>query len=302
MHVGYLGRGEKKMNCPSCNAPVSSDDKFCKNCGASINQKKESESKAFGYLCPICKTPNPNNVDYCVKCGHWMLDTITKAKPISKKEFEKLFSAGSSSKKVKVASWIILIIFIAFYIISSPEIKVILSLLLGIIGLISIIKPLAFLGIKSRRRGFGVLLLGVIVLFISATFLPSANKTISSQESINIEEYKAKSTLIFYEDLARQTEKYVGKKAKFTGQVIQVQEIYGNQIILRVNVTKGDYDIYKDTIWINYRYQEGESRVLENDIINVWGEIKGRKSYLTILGNKITIPELDGMVIELAGK
>jgi hypothetical protein len=273
MHVGYLGRGEKKMNCPSCNAPVSSDDKFCKNCGASINQKKESESKAFGYLCPICKTPNPNNVDYCVKCGHWMLDTITKAKPISKKEFEKLFSAGSSSKKVKVASWIILIIFIAFYIISSPEIKVILSLLLG-----------------------------VIVLFISATFLPSANKTISSQESINIEEYKAKSTLIFYEDLARQTEKYVGKKAKFTGQVIQVQEIYGNQIILRVNVTKGDYDIYKDTIWINYRYQEGESRVLENDIINVWGEIKGRKSYLTILGNKITIPELDGMVIELAGK
>lgn len=290
------------MNCPSCKTSVSSDDKFCKNCGASINQKKENESKAFGYLCPICQTPNPNNVDYCVKCGHWMLDTITKAKPISKKEFEKFFSAESSSKKVKVAPWIILIIFIGLYIISSPEIKVLLSLLLGIIGLVSIIKPLAFLGIRSRRRGFGVLLLGVIILFVSATLVPPSNTTVSNKAPINIEEYKAKSILISYEDLARQTEKYVGEKAKYTGQVIQVQEIYGNQITLRVNVTKGEYGIYKDTIWINYKYKEGENRVLENDIINVWGEIKGRKSYSAILGNKITIPELDGMVIEIAGK
>lgn len=290
------------MNCPSCKSSVSSDDKFCKNCGASISPKKEKESGVYGYLCPICQTPNPKTVDYCVKCGHWLLDTITKAKPISKNEFKKHFSGQEdNSKKGKIASWIILVILIGFYIFGSAEVKVILSILIGIAGLISIIKPLAFLGIKSRRRGLGIFLLGVVVLFVSATFLPPTNATITNQEPINVDEFKASSVVIPYEDLARQTEKYVGQKAKFNGQIIQVQEKFGNEIILRVNVTKGEYDIYKDTIWINYKYKEGESRVLENDIINVWGEIKGRKSYSTILGSKITIPELDGVVIEIIG-
>ncbi|MBS3947200.1 MAG: hypothetical protein KGZ57_02685 [Dethiobacter sp.] len=262
-----------------------------------------SESGAFGCVCPICQTPNHKTINYCVKCGHRLLNTIDKDKPMSKNEFKKYFSGQKgNSKKGRITSWSLLVFFIGFYILGSADVKIILSILIGIAGLLSIIKPLAFLGIGSRRKGLGTFLFGLVVLFVSAAFLPPANFTFTNQEPINIDEFKANSILIPYEDLARKTEKYVGKKTKFNGQVIQVKEIYDNEIVLRVNVTKGEYGIYRDTIWINYKYEEGESRILEDDIINVWGEIKGRKSYLTVLGAKITIPELDGVVIEIIGK
>ena len=76
----------------------------------------------------------------------------------------------------------------------------------------------------------------------------------------------------------------------------------GSQVVLRVNVTKGQYDIYKDTIWVNYSYKEGEKRILEKDVINLWGQVKGRKTYSAVLGTQITIPEIDSRFTEIVGK
>ncbi len=291
------------MKCPNCNSNVSSNDKFCKNCGNSTSINIEDESGVVAYLCPVCKTPNPKTVNYCVKCGHWLLDTKAEAKPITKNEFSKYFyGSDNKSKPKRIAYWFVLVFLIGSYIKGSADIKMILSILVGFAGLISILKPLNFLGIKSRPKGLGVLLFGILLLFISASFLPSTYSTITSEKPININEYKDNSVLIPYDDLARQTEQYVGKKVKYIGQVIQVQEEFGNKIFLRVNITKGNYNIYKDMIWINYMYKEKENRILENDIINVWGEVKGRKSYSTVLGNKVTLPEINGVVIEIVGK
>lgn len=132
------------MNCPNCNSKISATDKFCKNCGKEIILKKDS-SEIFGYQCPLCHTPNPITVNYCVKCGHWLLDTSYEAKPITKREYKKYFSnlESESSKSRKIINLLLLVISILIYFMGSPDVKMVLSFLIIILGIISIISSVA---------------------------------------------------------------------------------------------------------------------------------------------------------------
>jgi hypothetical protein len=81
----------------------------------------------FGYKCPACKGLNAKDAIYCNFCGHWMLDTVHEAIPITKKEYFQ-DSQASSSKVVsiksagrrradgnitKVSSWVAILVIIA---------------------------------------------------------------------------------------------------------------------------------------------------------------------------------------------
>jgi hypothetical protein len=74
----------------------------------------------------------------------------------------------------------------------------------------------------------------------------------------------------------------------YRGQVVQVSEAGDTRVVLRVNVTQGKYGSWDDTIWVNY---DGP-RVVEDDIVQVWGTVVGRRTYTAVLGNQITIPEI----------
>lgn len=152
----------------------------------------------------------------------------------------------------------------------------------------------------------GTLVISIVVLFISATYLPQSTQTLSNQAappavSLNTAEFKAQSVTISYNDLARQTENYLNKKVTFTGQVVQIEEASNSQIIMRVNATKDQYGVYTNTIWVNYSYKQGEKRFLENDIVNLWGAVKGRKTYTSALHIQVTIPEINASIIEISG-
>ena len=95
--------------------------------------------------------------------------------------------------------------------------------------------------------------------------------------------------------MARYTEKYVGTNITSRGQIIQIVE--SNNVVLRVNVTEGSYGIWSDTVWINYSFKPEEGHLLDNDIIQFWGTVKDRKSYTSILLNKISVPEIDASYI-----
>lgn len=67
--------------------------------------------RIIGYLCPICKTVNPKETKYCLNCGHWLLDTIHQAKPVTNFNYKKqnnIHSVGSW-KNALVAVVIIII-------------------------------------------------------------------------------------------------------------------------------------------------------------------------------------------------
>lgn len=266
-------------------------------------------SDILGYICPVCNTPNPSSVKYCVKCGHWLLDTTMEAKPLTKKEFKKYFYERKMSKQTKGFLVAGLLLLAAIYLLGSANAKMFISLLIILGGIISIIKPLSLIGISSRLRGLATIIIGIVVLFISAQYLPHTTPTITKQSlitpaaaSFNPAEFKAQCTAISYDDLARLTENYIGKKTTFTGMISSIQEISDTQIVMLIGVTKGQFGIYSNAIWVNYVYQKGQKRFLQNDIVDLWGTVEGRKTYTAVNGQQVTVPELDASIIEIAQK
>lgn len=111
-------------------------------------------------------------------------------------------------------------------------------------------------------------------------------------------DYKNKCKEYTYEDIARNPEETRGNDAKFRGEVIQVLED-GNSVEMRVNITKESYG-YSDTIYVSYdRKSENEDRILEDDIITIYGKLGGLETYTSILGADITLPQVFAEYIEI---
>jgi hypothetical protein len=123
---------------------------------------------------------------------------------------------------------------------------------------------------------------------------------VTTSNTEDLEQYKSGTIQIQYIDLARNPDIYKNKKVVFTGKVIHTIES-GNNIALLVNVTKDEFNVWDDTIFVKYQKANGESRILENDIITFWGTVKGLKTYKSVLGSQVTIPEVDAKYITIIG-
>ena len=103
--------------------------------------------------------------------------------------------------------------------------------------------------------------------------------------------YKAKCNTYSYNEIARNPDSYKGKYAKIYGKVIQVMQEKSNgkiEYTLRVG-TSGSY-YYDDVVLVYYEADSSESRILEDDMVTLYGELRGEYSYETVMGNEITIP------------
>lgn len=100
-------------------------------------------------------------------------------------------------------------------------------------------------------------------------------------------QYKAKCKTYSYEEIARDPDDYKGKKAKFSGTVLQALESDDSrQVDIRLAID-GDYD---QVIYVVYYKPEGSSRILEDDTITVYGELAGLYSYTSTMNKPITLP------------
>lgn len=124
-------------------------------------------------------------------------------------------------------------------------------------------------------------------------------ETTTKNPEISKEEFISQCQSITYNDIARNPDNYKGTKAVFTGEVVQVTEGWFNSVIMRVNVTKGSYEIWDDTVYVTYTYADGESKILEDDIITMYGTLKGSETYTTVLGASVTIPKFEAKYINL---
>ena len=101
-----------------------------------------------------------------------------------------------------------------------------------------------------------------------------------------------------YDDLFRNNEDYIGSHVYLQGEVEQVIDENEGDWALRVNVTQGEYGFWDDAAYLNY----SGTRVLEDDIVEFVGEVKGLKSYMAIFFNEVTIPEIDVVQLQLVTK
>ena len=138
----------------------------------------------------------------------------------------------------------------------------------------------------------------------------TACKTVLKEEVYELsgEEYEAayKDACEKYgfSEIARAPGQYKGKMAKFTGEVIQVQQemLLGKiYYVMRVNITKTGnyYTYYTDTIYVTYTADEDDPRILEDDIVTMYGELQGEKTYTTVMGASVTIPSFSAEYIDI---
>jgi len=104
------------------------------------------------------------------------------------------------------------------------------------------------------------------------------------------------ATEVAYDDLFRNNESYTGDIIYFRGKIIQVQQQLFGGYIWRVATERNEYfDYVGDILWVNY---EGH-RFLEGDIIDLCGKVKGLKTYSSIFGQQVTVPEIDALGVSL---
>jgi hypothetical protein len=118
-------------------------------------------------------------------------------------------------------------------------------------------------------------------------------------------DFKKECKTYTYKEIARNPSNYQGTRAKFEGQVVQVVE-NGDDLTMRVEITKKANQfadngyLYSDPIYVEYkRKNQKESRILEDDIIMMYGYLNGTKSYDTVLGANQTIPYFKAQYIDI---
>lgn len=119
--------------------------------------------------------------------------------------------------------------------------------------------------------------------------------TTTTQKTMSESEYKNSCKTISFKELSRNPDKYEGNKYKFTGEVIQSTQntLWGVTIYsLRINVTKTDYG-WTDTIYATVTVNSDEDRILEDDVITIWGECDGLYTYESVMGASISLPKID---------
>lgn len=161
---------------------------------------------------------------------------------------------------------------------------------------------------KKKKSGcLAWIVLIILIVLVLAVFVPAYNRykdksdlaESTSKQSTNRADYKT----IAYEDLARNPERYKGDLVKFTGEVLQVMESSGKTQIRLATKKQEYFDGYSgDVVFCEFLPSIVNGRVLEGDIITVYGESKGLQKYKAVLGNEITIPALTVSIIDAQKK
>ncbi len=113
--------------------------------------------------------------------------------------------------------------------------------------------------------------------------------------SMDIKDYKeACKTEQPLKDIDRYPKRYRGVKVRYQGQIMRLTEHAGEtEIVLDVSA---DSTCAEDSVFIWY---SGDTGALEDDMIEVWGEVRGSYAYTSVGGWKITLPLIKAAYIEI---
>ena len=105
-------------------------------------------------------------------------------------------------------------------------------------------------------------------------------------------QFKDSCQSISYDALARNPDKHKFENIKIYGQIIQVVEEDGSdEVIFRVATKDSGYgNYYDDVVLVYYTYDSDESKMLEDDMVTMWGTSGGTYTYESTMGGDITIP------------
>lgn len=159
---------------------------------------------------------------------------------------------------------------------------------------------------NCRKKQSGKLKWIIIIIVIGFLFLmmlggDDTSYTLSEDAAtMTKEEYLSVCQEVTYDELARTNSQYIGNKVKFTGEIFQVvnSSDTGNSTYL-ISVTKDEFGLWSDHIYVSFDTSNLESKFLEDDIVVFYGEVSGEYSYESIMGENITVPAVTAVYMDM---
>ena len=123
----------------------------------------------------------------------------------------------------------------------------------------------------------GAILLVIVSAFIVGmiTGVSSSSSSSSQFSSLSVDQIKAQSQNIPYTNLMHSPDSYKNTIVYYRGQILQVQQEYGNTYEVRIATNE---DAYEDVIYVDYT----GNRPVEGDIVDEYGNFVGLKTYTAV--------------------
>ena len=102
------------------------------------------------------------------------------------------------------------------------------------------------------------------------------------------------STDLSYNTIARDSSSYKGQKVKFRGKVLQEGAADDTTHYIRFAVDSN----YDTVIFVTYSTDLVSARILDDDILTIYGTVVGDYSYEAVMGNEITLPWINADIID----
>lgn len=102
------------------------------------------------------------------------------------------------------------------------------------------------------------------------------------------------TVVIPYNQLIKDPDSFAGRRVRYHGEILQIQESGGMGFML-LYVTNLGYDIWTDQIWVSYT---NHVRGAQGDELTVYGTVVGTKSYDTQIGGTTYVPEVEAVYID----
>ena len=110
---------------------------------------------------------------------------------------------------------------------------------------------------------------------------------------ISLDSAKENALHLEYDTLLRFNEEYVGDIVYYKGEVVQMVHRYDDTYLLFINPDTGEW-LNSDRLAVHYSGQ----RILEDDVVEVYGVVAGLYEYEAVLGNQVIVPEIDALYLE----
>lgn len=123
----------------------------------------------------------------------------------------------------------------------------------------------------------------------------SARADVEKQEREEAKEaaFREEATMIDYDQLIKNPYRYEGDKVVYTGQIFQIQEGFGGFMLL--SVTDEGFDFWTDEIYVT---GFGHIESAEEDIVTVYGTVKGAEEYATQGGGTNYVPKIKAKYVD----
>lgn len=101
--------------------------------------------------------------------------------------------------------------------------------------------------------------------------------------------YASKGKVFNYNNLIRYPDDHIGDLTWFKGEVLQVIED-DKLLHIRVSTRDSGYGYFDDVMYVLYYRDNNSKRILEGDLLTVYGKCDGLITYESTTGKSVTIP------------